>query len=99
MLVYLTDPLARSRRKAGGKEFNQHRYVVHTFTQRWDVHRKNVQPIKQVHAETSLAHLTPEIFVRRRDNPHVCFNRPVASDALKLSLLQDPQKGYLNFRS
>ena len=41
----------------------------------------------------------PQIFVRRRDHPHIRFNRAVAADALELLLLQDAQKRDLNLRT
>src|SRR4030095_13821287 len=64
-----------------------------------DVNRKNVQPIKQVHTESALAHFPPQIFVRRYHYAYIRFNRAVATHPLKLLLLQDTQKQYLNFRT
>ena len=78
---------------------HQHRYVTLTFTQGWHVNRKNIQSIKQVHPKPPLANFPSQIFVGRRDYPHVRFDRAVAAEPFELPLLQNPQKRHLDLRT
>ncbi|MNT82861.1 hypothetical protein D3C72_2226510 [compost metagenome] len=51
--------------------FDQQRDVLAALTQGRDAHRKDVQAIEQVRAETSLAHGRFQVFMGGGDHSHV----------------------------
>src|SRR5580700_85743 len=61
--------------------------------------RDHVQPVKQIFAEAAFANKLHQIFVGRRKNPHVNFDRLSAAQTHELALLNHAQKLGLRFRA
>src|SRR5258706_9458498 len=77
----------------------QHRNIIHTFAQRRNLNRENIQPIKKVHAKSTVVNFPFKIFVGSCDDPNVRLDRAVSPDAFKLPLLQHPQERHLYLRA
>ena len=73
------------------------RYVFAAFAQCRDGNWKNVQPIKEILAEFSLANHLCKVAVSRGNDPHINMNSPGASQPFKLLLLQHAQQLCLQF--
>src|SRR5437867_6251294 len=72
--------------------------VIDAFFQRWRMYRKHIQSVIQVRAETPLRDMALQIAVRRRNDPNVRLNGPVAADSFKFLFLKDAQERDLHFR-
>ena len=70
----------------------QQRNILRAFAQRHRGDRKHVQSKIEVLAESPGRHLVAECPVGRRNDAHVDVQRPIATDALELPLLQDTQE-------
>src|SRR5262249_18613325 len=74
------------------KVCSEQRDVVLAIAKRWQFNREQAQTIIEVLAEPPGLHLTFQDAIGGGDNSHVHTPGPFFPDALKLSLLQHPQK-------
>src|SRR5262249_49832618 len=70
----------------------ERRDVLGPLAQRWQLDRKDVQPIVEIVAESVLLNHPEQVPVGRSDYAHVHLDRPRAPEALEFLLLQDPQE-------
>ena len=66
--------------------------------QGWQMDREDVEPKEKILPETPFFDLGLEVTVGRCYDSSIGFDGPVASNALKTSLLKDTQQFYLNRR-
>src|SRR5262245_15290848 len=76
---------------------NEHRDVVSALPQRRHLDRKDIQTVEKICPKRTCGDGAPQVPVRRRQDPHVHGDRLIASDALELTLLEDPQQLGLKF--
>src|SRR2546425_9537288 len=64
-----------------------------------NLNRKNIQPIKKVHAKSTVVNFPFEVFVGSSNHADVRLDRSVSPDAFKLPLLQHSQERHLYLRA
>src|SRR6202035_5747392 len=84
--------LASFSRIAIDKVFHQQRNVLSALSKGRYVNRENVQPIKQVTAEGPRADSRLQVAVGGCNHPNVSVDSAIATDTLKLMLLQNTQE-------
>jgi hypothetical protein len=65
--------------------------VARTITQRWDVDRKDIEPVEQIGAEAPLSHHLLEIAIRRGDDADADEPFAVVAKAEDATVLQNTQ--------
>src|SRR6185503_19793021 len=78
---------------------DQERHVLETISQRRQLERNHVEPVKQIRAEVSLLDLDVQTFVRRGDQTDVNSDRVSTSNGLEALLFQPSQHLRLNLRT
>ena len=71
---------------------HQQRNIALALSQRRQLYRDDVEPVKQILAERPLRDQGLQISIRRSDQPHIDLDLNAATNALDLALLQDAQK-------
>ena len=75
---------------------HQHRNVLFPLPQRGHLERKDVQPVKEILAESPSGRSIDQIAVRGSDDANVDVNGLSSPNALQFPFLQDPQQCYLH---
>src|SRR4051794_11179948 len=98
LLVDRADVLTRAGGVALHEVFDEHQDVVLAFSKGRYLDGEHIEAIEQVLSEASDRRRSPEIAVRRSDDPNVNADWLRAPDSFELPLLQDPQQRHLSLR-
>src|SRR5258705_1959532 len=98
-LLDLANLLSHARRQPRREIIYQQRNIINAFAQRRNLNREDIQPIKKVHAKSTVVNFPFKIFVASCDDANVRLDRSVSPDAFKLSFLQHPQESHLYLRA
>src|SRR5579884_434164 len=74
------------------KEFKKYRNLLDALTQRRDMYRDNIQPVKKIFAKHSIGHVALERFVGGRKHSHINPDVALSAEAGKFSILQHMQQ-------
>jgi hypothetical protein len=80
------------RADLGGKMLDQGGDIFAALAQRWEAQRKDVDAVKKILSEFSVAHQGFEVAVSGDDDAHVHGDGAVAADALDLSFFEHAQQ-------
>ncbi|MNN55041.1 hypothetical protein D3C81_1698950 [compost metagenome] len=69
----------------------QTRYVLTTFTQRWQMYANDVQAMEQIFTEFTFLYPQLQVLMGGGDNAHVHLHRRVSTDPVELTIGQHPQ--------
>src|SRR4029079_11896826 len=92
------DPFAKRSRELFDEAPDQQLDVLDPFAQQRHVQRKDAQPVVQILAKGAVGQQLLEVAMRRGDDADVDGDRPRASQALDLALLEDTQQLDLHVR-
>src|SRR4030095_5289961 len=90
------DFLGFSSRIAVDQIFDEQGNVTHAISQRWDLDRKHIQPIKEILPEGAGGHGRLEVAIRCGQNSDVDRDRMTTADTLQFPLLEHAQQGALS---
>ena len=72
------------------------RHIIPALTQRAEMQRQYAEPVIEVAAKRAALDLLLQVFIARRQNPHIDRNHPVISNAGDLLFLKYPQQPRLH---
>src|ERR1700730_2155057 len=99
LLWHKLNPLLHLARVAQNKMMHQHRNVFTPFAKRRNLNWENIQAVKEVFAELTVANHALQIAVRCGNQTNVYTNRFRTSQAFKFAFLQSAQQLWLQLET